>query len=116
MNNRINPYSDENVHEEVYKHFDSINSSDAPKILILGSGEGAFEKLLLDNGYNNITSIDINPNAVMIIKSTVPVGFTQSIKEKFNCNNISYFNFTCIITRYTNKIICTCSFCTISTR
>jgi UDPglucose 6-dehydrogenase len=28
--------------------------------------------------------IDINPNAVMIIKSTVPVGYTQSIKDKFN--------------------------------
>ena len=27
--------------------------------------------------------LDINPNAVMIIKSTVPVGYTQSIKNKF---------------------------------
>jgi len=34
--------------------------------------------------------IDINPNAVMIIKSTVPVGYTQSIKEKFNINNIIF--------------------------
>jgi len=34
--------------------------------------------------------IDINPSAVMIIKSTVPVGYTQSIKEKFNCNNIIF--------------------------
>ena len=34
--------------------------------------------------------IDINPSAVMIIKSTVPVGYTQSIKEKFNVDNIIF--------------------------
>ena len=34
--------------------------------------------------------ININPDAVMIIKSTVPVGYTQSIKEKFNINNIIF--------------------------
>jgi len=34
--------------------------------------------------------IDINPSAVMIIKSTVPVGYTQSIKEKFNVDTIIF--------------------------
>jgi UDPglucose 6-dehydrogenase len=34
--------------------------------------------------------IKINPNTVMIIKSTVPVGFTQRIKEKFSCDNIIF--------------------------
>ena len=34
--------------------------------------------------------IDINPNAVMVIKSTVPVGYTRSIKEKFNIDNILF--------------------------
>ena len=34
--------------------------------------------------------IAINPNALMIIKSTVPVGFTANIKDKFNCSNILF--------------------------
>ena len=32
----------------------------------------------------------INPNAVMVIKSTVPVGYTQRIKEELSCNNLMF--------------------------
>ncbi len=34
--------------------------------------------------------IRVNPNAVMIVKSTVPVGFTEGVKERFNCENILF--------------------------
>lgn len=34
--------------------------------------------------------IENNPNALMIIKSTIPVGYTKSVREKFNTNNIIF--------------------------
>lgn len=34
--------------------------------------------------------IAVNPNAIMIIKSTVPVGFTEGVREKYHCDNILF--------------------------
>ena len=34
--------------------------------------------------------IEYNPDAIMVIKSTIPVGYTASIREKFHCDNISF--------------------------
>ena len=51
-----------------------------------------------DNNYFNTDSVEaviqdvinINPKTTMIIKSTLPLGYTESVKEKFNIDNIIF--------------------------
>ena len=36
------------------------------------------------------TVLRVNPDAIMVIKSTIPVGYTASIREKYHCDNILF--------------------------
>ena len=52
------------------------------------SASGYFDTTSVEAVIKDVTNINVN--AVIEIKSTVPVGYTANIKYKFNCNNIMF--------------------------
>lgn len=101
INKRVSPIVDKEIEEYLSnKKLDLVattNGEDAYKdadlVLISTPTNYDEKKNYFDTG--SVESvieqvISVNPDAVMIIKSTVPVGFTESARKKFCCDNILF--------------------------
>lgn len=101
INKRISPFEDNQIEEFLAtKNLSLVATTD----LRLAFKKADFVIIATPTNYDPQTNyfdttsvesviqdvIDNNPKAVMVIKSTVPVGFTQSAKEKFNTQNIIF--------------------------
>lgn len=101
INNRICPIRDEYIEKYfMEKELDLIATLDA---------EEAYKKadyvvIAAPTNYDSVTQyfdtsavekvielvLKVNPNVTMVIKSTIPVGYTESVRKKYKTNNILF--------------------------
>lgn len=101
INNRISPIADAEIEDYLKnKELDLIATTDAEaayadaEFVVISTPTNYDPKL----NYFDTSSVEavietvlkVNPDAVMVIKSTIPVGYTQNIREKYNCKNIMF--------------------------
>lgn len=101
INNRISPIQDEYI-EKYLKEKDlkltaTIDGKEAYKntefVVIAAptnydSAKNYFDTSAVESVIELVLSV--NPKAIMVIKSTIPVGYTESIKKKYNTDNIVF--------------------------
>ncbi|MBM6949506.1 nucleotide sugar dehydrogenase [Mordavella massiliensis] len=101
INNRKSPIQDDYIEEYLaYKNLNLAATLDAEAAY----KEAAFVVIAAPTNYDpkknffdtsaveNVIELATksNPNTVMVIKSTVPVGFTTSVRKKYHCDNIIF--------------------------
>ena len=101
INNRISPIQDEYI-EKYFKEkklnlratLDGAKAySDAEFVVIAAPTNYDSKKIFFDTSLvEQVIELVLksNPNATMIIKSTIPVGYTKSVREKYNTTNILF--------------------------
>lgn len=101
INNRISPIVDNEIQEYLSNkelHLsattDGASAYRHAEIVVISTPTNYDERL---NYFDTSTVesvieqvIEVNPDAVMIVKSTVPVGFTETVREKYCCDNILF--------------------------
>lgn len=101
INNKISPIQDEYI--ELYLAEKDLNLTatldaevaykDADFVVIAAPTNYDSKKNFFDtSAVESVIELVIkyNPNAVMVIKSTIPVGYTASVRAKFHCDNIIF--------------------------
>lgn len=101
INNRLSPVQDEYIEKYfAQKELDltatldaSAAYADADFVVIAAptnydSRLNFFDTSAVESVIEKV--IEVNPSAIMVIKSTVPVGFTESIRRKTGCGNILF--------------------------
>lgn len=100
-NNKISPIQDDEIEEYLANHKLNLVATlvvekaykDAEFIIVAAPTNYDSQKNFFDTSAVETVIklvLDINPNAVMVIKSTIPVGYTKYVREKFNCKNIIF--------------------------
>ena len=101
INNKISPIQDNEIEEYLANHkLNLLATLDAEKaykdaefVIIAAPTNYDPQKNFFDTSAVETVMrlvLEINPNAIMVIKSTIPVGYTEYVRKKFNCKNILF--------------------------
>ena len=101
INNRISPIQDEYIEKYLAeKELNLVATTDgasaykdAEFVIIAAPTNYDSKKNFFDTSAVEAVIklvVEYNPDAIMVIKSTIPVGYTASIREKFHCDNIIF--------------------------